>query len=563
MGLRPYQRECLNIIDNMEGGSGLVKLPTGTGKTYVFSHIKRKGRVLILSHRDELVKQPEKYYDCSFGIEKGEQHSKGEEVVSASVPSLARRLENFKPDDFDMIITDEAHHATADTYRKIYSYFKPRLHIGFTATPFRADGANLKEIFDKIIYEKDLLWAIKSHYLCNVECIRTEVSYDLRKVPRYKGDFQNKALIEAMDKENINEQIAEAYEQYAKGQTIIFVAGVKQAHHLAEKIDGAVAVDASTPNREELIKDFTERKIKCLINCMIFTEGTDIPLIETVIIARPTNNLALYTQMVGRGLRLYEGKDNLRLIDCVGVSDMDICSAPNLLGLRTGNVPKNRMKFLQGDLLQMPTTLMHQSDNVLSWTLNAKTVNIFAHNAGLDMCDVDWILRPNGDLVRPFKDKMSYIVTAMDEIGNSRIRIMDQQKQIFESEIMPTQIAIEQCADMFGEKYAADQALWKPSIVMWWGGKPATEKQWKIIEKNTSAEDLEELKKKHLTMSQASNIINIIFNHDAFFLPEEIEEYNEKQKCIQEEKNKKRRDEQHKRELEKRKGQPMSVERVE
>ena len=562
MALRPYQKECLDIIDNMESGSGLVKLPTGTGKTYIFSHIKRKGRVLILSHRDELVRQPEKYYECSFGIEKGDAHSNGEDVVSASVQSLVRRLENFDPHDFDMIITDEAHHATAESYRKIYGYFRPRLHIGFTATPFRADGASLKDIYEKIIYEKDLVWAINHNYLCNVDCIRTEVNYDLRAVPRYKGDFQNKALIDAMDKEDINEKIAEIYEQYAVGQTIIFTAGVMQARHIAEKIKGAVAVDASTQNREQIIDDFTNRKIKCLVNCMIFTEGTDIPLIETVIIARPTSNLALYTQMVGRGLRLYDGKKTLKLIDCVGVSDMDICSAPNLLGLRTDNIPKNRRKHLQGNLMQMPTTIMHQTDNVLSWTINAKTVNIFAHSAGIDMCDVDWILRPNGDLVRPFKDKMSYIVTAMDEIGNSRIRIMKQNEKMFESEIMPTQIAINQCAGIFEEKYEEDKALWKPSIVSKWGRKPATEKQWNIIKKNTSDEDIVELEKIHLTSAQASNIINIIFNHNAFFSTEEMEKYNEQQKNIQKEKYRKLEEEKHKEELMKRRGLPMIATKV-
>ena len=100
--LRDYQQECVDIIDNLKGGSFLVSMATGLGKTAIFTHIKRHGRVLILSHRDELVRQPEKYYDCSFGIEKADEHSDGEEVVSASVPSLIHRLNNFKPDDFDM-----------------------------------------------------------------------------------------------------------------------------------------------------------------------------------------------------------------------------------------------------------------------------------------------------------------------------------------------------------------------------------------------------------------------------------------------------------------------------
>ena len=135
--LRDYQAECIDIIDNLDGGAHLVQMATGLGKTVTFANIHRHGRMLILSHRDELVAQPVKYFDCPVGIEKAERHSDGEPVVSGSVQTLSRgtRLErNFKPGDFDLIVTDEAHHASAPTYRKIIDYLQPRLHIGFTAT---------------------------------------------------------------------------------------------------------------------------------------------------------------------------------------------------------------------------------------------------------------------------------------------------------------------------------------------------------------------------------------------------------------------------------------------
>lgn len=101
--LRDYQQECVDIINNTESGSYLVAVATGLGKTVIFSHIARRGRMLILSHREELVWQPKKYFDCSYGVEKADIHSNGEEVVSASVQSLVRRLESFSPDDFDII----------------------------------------------------------------------------------------------------------------------------------------------------------------------------------------------------------------------------------------------------------------------------------------------------------------------------------------------------------------------------------------------------------------------------------------------------------------------------
>lgn len=105
--LRDYQQECIEIINGLESGSYLVAVATGLGKTVIFSHIKRRGRMLILSHREELVWQPKKYFECTYGVEQAEHHSSGEEVVSASVQSLVRRLDSFAPDEFDIIITDE------------------------------------------------------------------------------------------------------------------------------------------------------------------------------------------------------------------------------------------------------------------------------------------------------------------------------------------------------------------------------------------------------------------------------------------------------------------------
>src|SRR5699024_10547701 len=119
--LRDYQKECIATIEAQPPGSYLVQMATGLGKTTTFAHIQRHGRVLLLSHREELVEQPRKYYDCSFGIERAGFHSNGEEVVSASVQTMVRRLNQFKPDEFDMLVVDEAHHSASNTYRKILS----------------------------------------------------------------------------------------------------------------------------------------------------------------------------------------------------------------------------------------------------------------------------------------------------------------------------------------------------------------------------------------------------------------------------------------------------------
>lgn len=247
MILRDYQQEYIDIINSTESGSYLVSVATGVGKTVIFSHIKRRGKMLILSHREELVWQPKKYFDCSFGVEQSKIHSNGEDVISASVQSLVRRLKNFSSDEFDIIITDETHHAVAETYRKIYDYFKPRLHIGFTATPNRADNIKLGAIYSKIIFQRDLKWGIKNGYLSDIRCMAVNIGYNLSSVHKQRDDLNITELSNAVNTPVQNLAVAEAYKNHAVGQTLIFATTVKHAENIAKLIDGAVVVSAETP----------------------------------------------------------------------------------------------------------------------------------------------------------------------------------------------------------------------------------------------------------------------------------------------------------------------------
>ena len=342
MELRPYQKECIDTIEEQPPGSYLAQMATGLGKTVTFANIPRHGnRMLILSHREELVEQPKKYFDCSYGVERAQSHSHGEEVVSASVQTMVRRLDHFSPDDFSLIICDEAHHAAANTYRTIFEYFRPEKLIGFTATPNRGDKVRLDSVFSKIIFQRDLRWGIQNGYLCDITCRRVDIGFDLSAVHTRRGDYAPGELDEAMD--GTADAIAEAYCDLAVGATLIFAVSVHQAEEIAKRITGAVVVTGETKNRAAIIEAFTRGEIPCIVNCMVFTEGTDIPRVETVIIARPTQSEALYAQMVGRGLRLYPGKQKLMLIDCVGVTGKAcLCTAPSLLGLDMENVPKRK-----------------------------------------------------------------------------------------------------------------------------------------------------------------------------------------------------------------------------
>ena len=161
--LRPYQEECIQAIESAGDGHWLVCMPTGCGKTATFTSLPfSRGNTLVLAHREELVSQPIKYYKTPVGAERAHLKAIGDEpVVIASVQSLVRRLKNYSPDHFGRIIIDEAHHACAVTYRNIIDYFSgAKQVIGVTATPARGDKIGLEQVFQKIIFSRDLLWAL-------------------------------------------------------------------------------------------------------------------------------------------------------------------------------------------------------------------------------------------------------------------------------------------------------------------------------------------------------------------------------------------------------------------
>lgn len=484
--LRDYQKECIQAIEDAGPGSHLIVMATGTGKTMCFSHIPRHGRVLILSHRDELVHQPEKNYDCSYGVEQAKESSNGEEVVSASVQSLVRRLHRFKPDEFDMIITDEAHHATAPSYQKIYNYFKPRVHLGFTATPDRNDKNDLNKIYDDIVFFRDIKWGIKEGYLTDVDCIRVDVGFDLRKARKQMGDFNQSDLGNAMDNPEVIEAVAEAYEKYAKGQTLIFAANVSHANKIAKLIKGSMVVTGETPNRDQIIKDFTDRKIPCLINVMVFSEGTDMPLIETVIMARPTANQSLYTQMAGRGLRLYPGKTSLTLVDCVGASRLSLCTAPTLFGLNADVVPKERQDMVQGKLTDMANIINIALDTPKSWIENAQRVSVFGEENDYDFHGVDWKLLPDESLQCSIGDSTTIIVPPANALGKTTPVMVKNSKYgdsvigtMKEDEI---QIALNKIFKYLVAYKDGSRALWdRKFAVNGWGSAKASSKQIDFI----------------------------------------------------------------------------------
>jgi hypothetical protein len=418
-------------------------------------------------------------------VEQAGEHSNGEEVVSASVQSLVRRLDHFSPDDFDLLITDEAHHAAAPSYRKIYEYFKPRVHLGFTATPDRADKKDLNEIFDDIIFYRDIRWAIGHNFLCDVECLRADIGFDLSKARKVGNDYNAGDVEEAVDQPAFNDAIADVYKKYARGQTLIFAATVKHAQEIAARIEGARVVTAETLERDQVIKDFTERKFPCMVNVMVFSEGTDIPLIETIIMARPTSNQSLYTQMAGRGLRLYPGKESLRLIDCVGVSGkLGLRTACDLFGIDAGKVPKKKLEKLNGCMLsKMEEEVIKLVDGPDAWTLNVSLVEAFAQENNLDMRGVAWTIMPDNTLRCTLGREKLLTIAPSDALGHSSLVLTERGEQKCLYRDLDMQVLLENAYVYLMSEQRDAKKIWDASARNYWGAGPASDQQLILIYK--------------------------------------------------------------------------------
>lgn len=337
LSLRPYQEQCLEAIsDARESGFNrqLVSLPTGTGKTIIFCHLlKDFGRVLILAHRDELCQQaidkllmvyPEA--EKKIGIVKAQRNDTDKPIIVGSVQTVSRdnRLEDM-PESFDLVITDEAHHAVADSYRRIYDKLvNGNLHVGFTATPNRTDNIGLGEVYDEVVFERTIKDMIKAGWLCSLSGNRITTDVSLDGVNTVRGDFSKKALTSVINTENRNQLIVKSWLEHAsERKTLAFTVDVQHAHDLAEAFleagIPASPISGNTPDskRHELERKFHTSEIQVLCNCNLLTEGYDEPAIDCILLARPTKSQSLYIQMVGRGTRIHPGKKDCLILDVV------------------------------------------------------------------------------------------------------------------------------------------------------------------------------------------------------------------------------------------------------
>ena len=332
--LKEHQKAALKSLEEMRRNHETIALiyhATGTGKTVTaVTDAKRFGkRTLFIAHTNELVNQAAETFrslwsDVSVGIYMGSIKEKDAFVVCGSVQSVALHTEEFTETDFDYIIIDEAHHAAAESYQKLLAYFKPSFTLGLTATPERADDQDILSIFKNTAHKLDIKTAVEIGELVSVRCIRIHTNIDLTKVRfnsvRYNiRDLESKLFVP--DRNNL---IVDTFIEYVSTKrTVIFCASVKHAEEIAEKIRergvAAMAVSGGmkASDRREILTKFKQGEIKALCACDLLNEGWDCPETEVLFMARPTMSKVLYTQQLGRGMRLCEGKECLMVFDFV------------------------------------------------------------------------------------------------------------------------------------------------------------------------------------------------------------------------------------------------------
>jgi ATP-dependent helicase IRC3 len=355
--LRPYQEEALAaIVEHEKKGTTkqLVVLPTGAGKTVLFSHLpvlrENTLPMLVLAHRAELLEQAKEKIKAanptlSIEIEQAERKAGHVDVVVASVATLGRngtpRIEGYPKDYFKTIVIDEAHHAAATSYRRVIDYFNPPFLLGVTATPQRSDSVRLVDVFDDIVYYKSIQDLIEDGWLSPLIGYRVKTNVDISDVEIQNGDYVQSQLEEKVDTPERNAFVVATYRNLAMAtKALVFASGIKHAENLAlsfreASIETAVII-GTTPReeRESILAQFAKGQISVIVNVGVLTEGFDEPSLQTIILAKPTRSTLLYTQIVGRGTRLFEGKKHCTIIDIADTTrGRKPIGLPTLLGL--------------------------------------------------------------------------------------------------------------------------------------------------------------------------------------------------------------------------------------
>lgn len=329
--LRPYQIACKHaILESLfRHQSTLVEMATGLGKTVIFSHVAHEwpGRVLVIAHRDELIRQAaEKIQHITgdqvaveMGRERAEDSLYGTKVTVASIQTLARasRRSRFHPDHFSLIIIDEGHHAAAITYREVLAHFPGAKRLFVTATPKRGDDVALESICESVAFQYGIEPAIEDGWLVPVRQTVVKVEgLDFSKARTVAKDFNAGDLERILTEEApLHSMVSSAHQLIGPSQALWFCVSVAHAKATANVLaryagqDAVAFLSGDTPKEERVavVKQYKLGNIQHLLNCALFLEGFDAPNTAAIVMGRPTKSLSLYMQVLGRGTRTLPG----------------------------------------------------------------------------------------------------------------------------------------------------------------------------------------------------------------------------------------------------------------
>lgn len=348
--LRPYQQtakaEIFAVWDECD--NVMFQMPTGTGKTRLFTSIisdikawgiltQKEPKILIIAHRVELIEQISENlnrYKVTHGIiASGKERNLRPFVQVASIQTITHRTNKDVANSLgvDFIIIDEAHHSTANSYKKLWELYPKAKKLGVTATPWRMNHLGFTSIYDKLIVSKSIKEFIDEGWLAPYSYYsikdNSRIRQNINGIDEFdiEGDYKISALERVMDKVSIRANLLDSYLKFAKGKKgIIYSISRKHSDHICEEYKHAginiVRIDSETPKEERrtYVQRFKNGQIDIIVNVDIFSEGFDCPDIEFIQLARPTKSLVKYLQQVGRGLRLTSNKDKCVILDNVG-----------------------------------------------------------------------------------------------------------------------------------------------------------------------------------------------------------------------------------------------------
>lgn len=361
ISLRPYQ---VKAIDKIQRGFAkthkqLCVLPTGSGKTVVFSHVIQDmmAKTLIIAHTKELVAQAMKTVRsiCPH-LKVGMLNSSTNlDVVVTTIQAVfcGDNLKTIIKENFDLLIIDECHRARSSSYEALIKALSPIKYLGCTATPYRTDKKSVQELFGQCSFSFSLIDMIEEGFLCDLTGYKVKTNISLSGIRKQKGDFQANELTAIVNVKNRNELIVKEYLKLSPHEkTIAFCSSIKHAQDLRNEFisQGISCEDINgklrNTHRDEVLSRFKQGKTRVLTNCNLLTEGFDEPSITAILMCRPTVSKTLYVQMIGRGTRLFQGKSHCKVIEFTD-NDFDVCQMEDLL-----DTPQKKVTPKQGESLR-------------------------------------------------------------------------------------------------------------------------------------------------------------------------------------------------------------------